>query len=148
MEKHISGVISNNYDGGINIGDEDFINIMYNFAESVGFVKRHNRGLGGKKAIIDNCNMRMYFTNKECELDEAEIALLVKLEVEGHLDDHEMKEELCGEFDMETRLTGYSEWTITGYNVETCTLGGHNLISILDSHIGEYVNIIVEADEM
>ena len=148
MEKHISCIISNNYDGGIDIGGEDFINIMYNFAESVGFAKRHNRGLGGKRAIIDNCNMRMYFTNKECELDEAEIALLVKLEVEGYLDDHEMKEELCGEFDMETRLTGYSEWTITGYNIEACTLGGHNLINILGSHIGEYVNIIVEADEM
>lgn len=148
MKKHISGIISNNYCGGVDIDNCDFVDIMYDFAACVGFVKKHNKGLGGKRAFIDNCNIRMYFTNKECELDEAEIALLVKLEVEGYLDEHEDKEELCGEFDMETRLTGYSEWTITGYDVETCTLGGHNLMNILCNHIGEYVNIIIEAEEM
>lgn len=147
MEKHISGIIERNYSGGIDIGGYDFIDIMYDFAENVGLAKRHNKGLGGKRAIIDDCNIRMYFTNKECELDEAEIALLVKLEVEGYLDEHEAKEELCGVFDMETKLTGYSEWTITGYDVETCTLGGHNLMNILCNHIGEYVNVVVEADE-
>ena len=148
MEKHISGIISSNYSGGIDIGGCDFIDIMYDFADNVGFAKHHSKGLGGKKAFIDNCNIRMYFTNKECDLDEAEIALLVKLEVEGYLDGHETKEELCGVFDMKTSLTGYSEWTITGYDVDTCTLGGHNLMDILHNHSGEYVNIIIEAEEI
>lgn len=148
MEKHISGIISNDCCGGVDIGGSDFIYAMYDFADKVGFAKRTSKGLGGKKAFIDNCNIRMYFTNKKCDLDEAEIALLVKLEVEGYLDNHEAKEELCGEFDMEIRLTGYSEWTITGYEVETCTLGGHNLIDILCGHIGEYVNIVIEAEEI
>ena len=147
MEKNISGFIKRNYDGSIDIGDSDFVDIMYDFADEVGFAKRHKKGLGGKRAFIDDCNIRMYFTNKECELDEAEIALLVKLEVEGYFDNHEAREELHGEFNLMTRLTGYSEWTITGYNVETCTLGGHDLLNILSNHIGEYVNIIVEADE-
>lgn len=147
MEKHINGIIKRNYDGTIDIGNCDFVDFMYDFADNVGFAKRHNRGLGGKRAFIDNCNMRMYFTNKECELDEAEIALLMKLEVEGYLDEHEAKEEFCGDFDLLTKLSGYSEWTITGCDVETCTLGGHNLLDILGSHIGEYVNIVVEADE-
>lgn len=147
MVKHISGIIRRNYDGGIDIGCADFVDAMYEFADDVGWAMRHKKGLGGKKAFIDNCNMRMYFTNKECDLDDAEIALLRKLEVEGYLDDHEAKEELSGDFDLLTRLTGYSEWTITGCNVETCTLGGHDLLSILSSHIGEYVNIVVEADE-
>ena len=146
MERHISGIIERNYDGNIDIGGCDFVDFMYDFADNVGLAKEHNKGLGGKRAIIDDCNMRMYFTNKECELDEAEIALLAKLEVEGYLDEHEAKEELCGDFDLMTRLTGYSEWTITGYDVESCTLGGHNLLNILGSHIGEYVNIVVEAD--
>ena len=83
MEKHISGIISSNYYGGIDIGGCDFTDIMYDFADNVGFAKHHNKGLGGKKAFIDNCNIRMYFTEKECNLDEAEIALLVKLEVGG-----------------------------------------------------------------
>ena len=147
MEKHISGIIERNYNGSIDIDGRDFTDIMYDFANDVGFARRHNKGLGGKRAVIDDCNMRMYFTNKECELDEAEVALLMKLEVEGYLDEHEAKEALCGDFHLMTRLTGYSEWTITGCNVETCTLGGHNLLNILGNHVGEYVNIVVEADE-
>lgn len=146
MQKHISGIIERNYEGNIDVGGCNFVDFMYDFADNVGFAKEHNKGLGGKRAFIDDCNMRMYFTNKECELDEAEIALLVKLEVEGYLDEHEAKEELCGDFDLMTRLTGYSEWTITGCDVESCTLGGHNLLDILGDHIGEYVNIVVEAD--
>jgi hypothetical protein len=148
MTKHIQGIITRNYDGFIDIDGYDFVDLMYEVAAAVGFAKRHNKGLGGKRAFIDDCNIRMYFTNKECELDEAEIALLVKLEVEGYLDDHEAKEELSGVFDLTTRLTGYSEWTITGYDVETCTLGGHNLLDILGNHIGEYVNMVIEAEEM
>ena len=148
MIKHINGIITRNSDGYIDIDGYDFIDIMYDFANVVGLAKRHNKGLGGKRAYIDDCNMRMYFTNNECELDEAEIALLVKLEVEGYLDDHEAKEEFDGVFDLTTKLTGYSEWTITGYDVETCTLGGHNILDILGDHIGEYVNIVVEAEEI
>lgn len=146
MQKHISGIIKRNYEGNIDVGGCNFVDFMYNFADNVGFAKEHNKGPGSKRAFIDDCNMRMYFTNKECELDEAEIALLVKIEVEGYLDEHEAKEELCGDFDLMTRLTGYSEWTITGCDVESCTLGDHNLLDILGSHIGEYVNIVVEAD--
>lgn len=53
-----------------------------------------------------------------------------------------------GRFDLEINLVGYSEYTITGYDVEKCTIGGHNLSNILCNHIGEYVNIVVEAEEM
>lgn len=147
MTRHLQGIISSDWNGITTIGGQNFVDFMYEFADAVGFTKRHDKGLGGKKAFIDNCNMRMYFTNKECELDEAEVALLMKLEVEGYLDEHEAREVLCGDFNLMTRLTGYSEWTITGCDVETCTLGGHNLLSILCSHSGEYVNIVVEADE-
>lgn len=147
MVKHIKGFIERNFNGSIDIDGRDFVDIMYNFANDVGFAGRHNKGLGGERAVIDDCNMRMYFTNKYCELDDAELALLVKLEVEGYFEEHEAREELCGDFNLMTRLTGYSEWTITGYNVETCTLGGHDLLNILGNHIGEYVNIVVEADE-
>ena len=38
MEKHISGIISSNYSGGIDIGGFDFIDIMYDFADNVGFI--------------------------------------------------------------------------------------------------------------
>lgn len=45
---------------------------------------------------------------------------------------------------MESNYTGYSEWTITGYDLDKCTLGGHDINQILLSHIGEYANIRVE----
>lgn len=148
MERHINGMITNNYSGGIDVGSHDFSDFMYDFADDVGFAKHHNKGLGGNKAFIENCNIRMYFTNKECDLDEAEIALLMKLEVRGFLKNHEEKEVFEGRFNLETNLIGYSEFTITGYDIEKCTIGGHNLISILCDHIGEYVNIVVEAEEI
>ena len=148
MERHINGTITNNYSGGIDVGSYDFSDFMYDFADYVGFAKHHNKGLGGKKAFIENCNIRMYFTDKECDLDEAEIALLMKLEVRGFLKNHEEKEVFEGRFNLETNLIGYSEFTITGYDIEKCTIGGHNLISIFCDHIGEYVNIVVEAEEM
>lgn len=147
MTRHLQGIISRTSDG-IDIGYTDFVDYMYELADAAdGWAMRHKKGLGGKKAYISNCNMRMYFTTKECNLDEAEIALLNKLEVEGYLDDHDGREEFNGEFELLTRLTGYSEWTITGLDVETCTLGGHNLLSILGSHVGEYVNIVIEVDK-
>lgn len=145
MKKHIEGYISNNgWSGEVTIGGTDFTDIMYSFADEVGFAKRHNKNLGGKKAFIDDCNMRMYFMNEECDLDEAETALLMKLDGAGFFDDHDMKETLYGDFELLTNYVGYSEWTITGLNVEKCTLGGHNLIDILNSHNGEYVHIIIE----
>lgn len=91
MERHINGMITNNYSGGIDVGSYDFSDFMYDFADGVGFVKHHNKGLGGKKALIENCNIRMYFTDKECDLDEAEIALLMKLEVNGYFENHEKR---------------------------------------------------------
>ena len=148
MERYINGTITNNYSGGIDVGSYDFSDFMYDFADYVGFAKHHNKGLGGKKAFIENCNIRMYFTDKECDLDEAEIALLMKLEVRDFLKNHEGKAIFEGRFNLETNLIGYSEFTITGYDIEKCTIGGHNLISILCDHIGEYVNIVVEAEEM
>lgn len=144
MKEHIQGLIESNYCGGIDIGATNFIDAMYNIAEIDGWAMRHSKGLGGRRAIIDECNIKMYFTDGECNLDEAETALLTKLDGAGFFDDLVNKEELEGEFNLLTMLTGYSEFTITGYNVETCTLGGHNLLDILGSHIGEYANIVIE----
>lgn len=144
MKKHIQGLIKTGWDGNIEVGWSDFIDIMYDIAQADGWAMRHNKGLGGRRAIIDDCNIRMYFTDRECDLDEAEIALLTKLDGAGFFDDLGSREEFEGEFNLLTKLTGYSEYTITGCNVETCTLGGHNLLDILGSHIGEYANIVIE----
>lgn len=154
MKLLLNGLIGTNYDGDIIIGEDEFSNAMFNFAKRVGLANEHHKGLGGERAIIDNCQIRMFFTKTLCELDEAENALLVKLYGMGYsiakdgeeVTDNEHTENLDGEFQLKTNFLGYSEYTITGYEVETCTLGGHNLLDILKSHIGQYVNIVVNAE--
>lgn len=155
MELILNGLIGTNYDGDIIIGENEFSNAMYNFAKKVGYAKEHHSGLGGTRAFIDNCFIRMYFTDCDCELEEAETALLNKLYGLGYKvtrqaneeeTDINTTEEHNGDFELKTNLTGYSEYTITGYEVETCTLGGHNLLDILKGHIGQYVNIVINAE--
>lgn len=150
-KKIIRGLITQNYNSGIDIGNDDFIITMYDFANEIAFAKFHDESpLGGRKAYIPNCNMRMYFTTSECELDDAETALLLKLEALGYEinpPEEAIRETGYGDFHLKTDLIGYSEWTITGYDVDTCSLGGHDIYSILKGHLGEYVIIIVESEE-
>ena len=41
MVKHINGIIERNHNGGIDIAGGDFVDMMYDFADNVGFAKRH-----------------------------------------------------------------------------------------------------------
>lgn len=132
----LSGLIDKNYDYWAVIGAETFAQAMYDFAEdnNIGVAFEHEKGLGGKKNIIQRCNISMYFSNEPLTLEEAQ---------ERFLDNYFSG---TGVYEMEANYTGYSEWTITGYDLDQCQLGGHNLNTILLSHIGEYANIVVEAD--
>lgn len=133
----ISGKIGRDYDGFAKIGTNSFVDIMYDFAEreNKAVAYYHNNGLGGRRAIIPNCNISMYFSKREMSFEEAQ---------ERFLDD---MFGASGVFEMEEDNVGYSEWTITGYDLEECHLGGHNLNDILLEHEGEYVNICVEISE-
>lgn len=128
----ISGFISSNYDGWAMIGNTAFADYMYEFAENNGIAFEHDEGLGGKKAIIKNCSMVMYISNEKIEFEEAQERFLNSMFGAN------------GIYEMESSYTGYSEYTITGYDLERCILGGHDINWILLSHIGKYVNIRVE----
>lgn len=133
----ISGRITRDYNGFAKIGADSFVDIMYNFAEreDKAIAYCHNNGLGGRKAIIPNCSVSMYFSKKEMNYEEAQRRFLDNMFGAS------------GVFEMEEDNIGYSEWTITGYDLEECHLGGHNLNDILLSHKGEYVNIKVETSK-
>lgn len=60
----LSGFISSNHNGWAMIGGTAFADYMYEFAENNGIASEHDEGLGGREAIIKNCNMVMY-TSKE-----------------------------------------------------------------------------------
>jgi hypothetical protein len=90
----------------------------------------HRKGLGGIRAIIDDCNIRIYFTDKECELEEAMEAFDVLM--------------YGGDIETKVNKVGYSEYTITGLSLEKFEIGGHDLESELSSHSGEYMHFIIE----
>lgn len=128
----ISGFIDVNYDGWATIDNVKFADIMYNIAKDNGFAYEYEWDLGGRRAGIKNCKIVMYTSKHEMTFDEAQSDFLNKMfGAEGM-------------YEMHAAYTGYSEWTITGFDLEKCRLGGHDLNQILLSHIGEYANIEVE----
>lgn len=79
--------------------------------------------LGEDISYIPDCCMSIWYTNEKCTFDEA-------------------RETLCNYLDgymtVEVAYLGYSEWTITGLDLEEFKIGGHDLEKELEDHIGEY----------
>lgn len=92
--------------------------IQYRFGKVI-----YDIGLGKDISHIPDCCMSIWYTNEKCTFDEAQEALC------NHLDGH---------MTVEVAYRGYSEWTITGLNLEEFRIGGHNLKRELEDHIGEY----------
>lgn len=139
-ELHLKGYICNDYNGIIALSDDkeddysfgnrSIIDSIESLAYEYGMKGEHHKGLGGRRAIIDDCNMRIWFTDTECELEEAMMSL----------------DNFMYGGDIQTKVTrvGYSEYTITGLNLDEFSIGGHDLKSEFSSHYGEYCHIIIE----
>lgn len=141
-ELHLRGYICSDYDGVIALSDNDpdefpwmsygnsIIDSIERFAEAHGMTGHHSKGLGGRRAYIDDCNIRAYFTSTDCELEEAMMAM----------------DALMYGGDIKTRIDycGYSEWTITGLDLVEFSIGGHDLSREFRSHSGEYCHLIIE----
>lgn len=133
-ELHLHGWLTRDYDGlpalkeDMDKFDEEvipssiqsFADMKWDYDEST---------LGGTKSIIPNANLRMYVCDKKCSLDEAVESLLVKL---------------YGDIETHIALVGYSEWTITGYDCEKFTIGGHDLDAELGTYMGKYIHLVLE----
>lgn len=144
-ELHLNGYVTKNEDQIISLSDEkknktdydreahSIVESVTEFAEDYGMVDYHNRGLGGTRAIIDDCNLRIYFTDNKCTLEEAMMAM-DKL-IYG------------GEIQLRTSLIGYYEYTITYMSLDEFSIGGHSLECEMESHIGNYVHIILECKD-
>lgn len=89
----------------------------------------YENSLGIDSNVIEDCSIRLYFTKEECTLEEADMALV---------------EKLYGVFEVEKELTGYSEFTITGYDISKCEIGSHKLLDIILSHKDEYMILVME----
>lgn len=142
-ELHLKGYLCNDYEGIIALrekSEEDcsywekngksIIDSIESFAKEYGMFGEHRKGLGGRRAIIDECNLRVYFTDKECELEDAMLAMDVMM--------------YGGDIETKVDLEGYSEYTITGLSLDKFSIGGHDLESEFRSHYGEYCHILIE----
>ncbi len=135
---YIKGFLKTDYDGVPAVSDSDdsyyggnsIIDKIESYAQSNGFFANTHKGLGGRRSLIENCSMRAYFTEDESSLYEAQMKL-VSMMYGG---------------DMETKVSyvGYSEWTITGLDLDKFTIGGHDLAREFSSHMGEYIHLIIE----
>lgn len=136
---YIKGYLVRNHDGIPSVkenkddyGTDSIIDQIESYADTNGFTREKSTGLGGTQTFIRNCNMRAFFTKKECSLIAAQHALDTFM--------------YGGDLATDTSYTGYSEWTITGMDLDEFTIGGHDLKNELDSHMGEYIHLIIECE--
>lgn len=130
MQLVLNGWLKKDYDGMPAIIYNGFIESIPRLIQNkTKYTDIDEEGLGEYYTNLPNCNMRIYYTDKECTQEEAECALVDKLE---------------GGLEVDIALEGYSEYTITGYCLEKFTIGGHDLESEILNHIGEYCWIIME----
>lgn len=138
---HIEGYLKRNYDDICSVTDtldEDYwnttsiIGMIEGYAEDNGFLREKTKGLGGTQSIIRNCNLRIYFTDTKCTLCQAQRRLDALM--------------YGGDLVTDVSKVGYSEYTITGLDLEEFTIGGHDLDMELGSHLGEYIHMIIECN--
>lgn len=135
---YLSGFLTTDYDGIFCVADSkeywcsknSIISSIESYARENGFIREKHTGLGGTQSFIKDCNMRAFFTEDETSLSEA--MLLFDANMYG------------GDLVTDTSLCGYSEWTITGMDLDEFTIGGHDLKRELNSHMGEYIHLIIE----
>lgn len=129
MELLLNGYLTKDYDGHPSLikyttssrcGAESIPRIIQN---RFGKTFYDDEYLGKDISYIPNCCMSIWYTDEECTFDEAQEALC------NYLD---------GCMTVEVAYLGYSEWTITGLDLEEFKIGGHNLKKELEDHIGEY----------
>lgn len=137
---YIKGYLTTDYDGILSVKEDNnywspknsIIDSIESYARNYGFIRDKKTGLGGTQTFIKNCNMRIFFTENETTLSQAQF--LFDAEMYG------------GDLVTDTSYCGYSEYTITGMDLDEFTIGGHNLASELGSHMGEYIHLIIECE--
>ena len=74
-------------------------------------------------------NLRCWFSDEVCTLEEAQ------MNFESYM--------VTGNLLTQGHYVGYSEWTITGFNIDELFIGGHDLETELKEHIGQYIHFIL-----
>lgn len=111
---------------------EKFEDILITYAKEHGVVSSSSKELGGTYLSIPNCVVRIFYSDKEVSLAEAE---------EGFI------RQLYGGTYAEALNYGYSEWTILGCDLEKLTVGGHDILREIRSHDQKYIHFCLEENQ-
>lgn len=124
---------NNHYDDTLSVEIGDFIEKTSNKLSGT-YSEEVDEDLGYRiNTSEDNIQLRYYISDSEIESQE---------EIE-----EKYLQKILGSIDIAVENIGYSEYTITGYETENFTLGGHDLEEIFSNYIGKYVCIIVDKED-
>lgn len=117
-------------------------NIIEKIEKSVETEYRHSMELCGYQIHNKNAIMRVYVTDKECDIDDAMTYIVARLYGEVFV-----VAKLYGQVFADIRNAECSEWGITGFDVEEFRIGGHDLNAELDRYIGQYIHFVLEYED-
>lgn len=86
-------------------------------------------GFGQKTTFIPNAHLSCWFSDEQCTLEETQ------MNFESY--------SITGELLTAGHYVGYSEWTITGFDIDCFIIGGHDLNKELRQHEGQYIHLIL-----
>ena len=132
MELILQGWLCHNYEDNIAISQSKDSYCATGLSESIMDYFNYEKvdiGLGKKVTIIKNANLRCWFSDEQCTLEEAQMNFYAYM--------------ITGDLLTQGHYTGYSEWTIIDFVVENLIIGGHDLNRELEGHIGQYVHLIL-----
>lgn len=83
--------------------------------------------------VLENVTLKIYSSNEKKPLEEIE---------ENHI------RQMLGDLSIIGQLDGYSEYTITGFDVSSLFLGDHNVQNVIDHHApNRYLHVVFEWEE-
>lgn len=85
-------------------------------------------GVSGKY-IVDNVSMELFASDERMELERIQEYIVL---------------DSMGLLEFQEHWYGHSAWTIDGFNTETFTLGGHDILKILESYKGKFIYLVID----
>lgn len=131
MELILQGWIGCNSEGNLGLAEEidDYYEPIAESIMNYFNYKNVDKGLGEKITTIPNANLRCWFSDEKCTVEEAQ------MNFDSYM--------LTGNLLTQGYYTGYSEWTITGFYIDKLVIGGHDLKEEFGGHVGQYMHLIL-----
>lgn len=88
----------------------------------------YESGVSGKYEV-ENIKLQLFAATERMKLDQIKENVLL---------------DSMGLLEFQENWYGYSTWTIEGFNTQTFTLGGHDVLEILRQHEGKFIYLVID----